>query len=409
MQFKTFAPLLAAATAAQATSILVASYDGAVTTFELTEKNGNFTLEETSVSNDCAPSPSWLTIDASRGEVYCLNEGLETLNGSISSFTVSRDGSLTHVQNTTVISGPVSGVFYGEPAGKRGLVVAHYSGSAVSSWDLLGGAKFSLNQNLPYTLAKPGVVPSRQEAPHEHEAITDPTGQYVVVPDLGADLVRIYSWDEETLDLKALSPLKATPGTGPRHAVFWNPYGVACEGCTTYFYLVGELAADVTGYKVTYKRNGGGLSFKKIYHSSTYGYFNAPESNAPAEIVISPDNRFLTISNRNDSSFSVPNINPSNSTAEVSDAISTFKLNQDGTLTFSQLAPAYGPFPRHISYNAIGDLVGVGLQNSNEVAILKRDTLTGNIGEAVARAQLGGMVTNVVFLEEKALGGKLGG
>jgi len=140
---------------------------------------------------------------------------------------------------------------------------------------------------IRYTLSHPGPVPSRQEAPHEHEAITDPTGQYILVPDLGADLVRVFSFDKITLKLTALNPLKAAPGSGPRHAAFWNPYSTACPTCTTYFYLVSELASTVTGYAVTYLPNGGGLNFTEVYRSTTYGLLNLPEGNAPAEIHVS--------------------------------------------------------------------------------------------------------------------------
>ena len=279
--------LLGVATSfASATTIFVSSYSGTVTSLSLTESQGNYTFQQVAVSTDCAPNPSWLTLDANRGLLFCLNEGLETTNGSLSSFTVSANGTLTHVQNTTTISGPVSSIIYGEPAGRRGIVLAHYTGSAVSSWYLDGGGKFSSNQNIPFTLNATGPAADRQEAPHEHEAILDPTGQYVLVPDLGADLVRVFSYESD-LRLQELAPLQTAPGDGPRHAAFYNPYGVACEGCTTYMYVSNELASSVTGYAVTYLPNGGGLSFDRVYNSSTYGYLSAPASNAPSEILVS--------------------------------------------------------------------------------------------------------------------------
>lgn len=282
------AALLAlSAAAVSATNLFVSDYSGNITSLSLTENNGTYVLNQTFLNADCAPNPSWLTIDANRGLLFCLNEGLETVNGSLSSFTINGDGSLTHVKNATTISGPVNGVIYGPAAGQRAIALAHYTGSAVSSWLLQGGGNFSFNEDLPYTLAQPGPDPSRQDAPHEHEAITDPTGQYILVPDLGADLVRVFSYDEATLKLKTLSPLKAAAGSGPRHAAFWNPYGVSCEGCTTYFYLVAELASTVTGYAVTYLPNGGGLNFTQVYKSTTYDLLNLPEGNAPAEVHVS--------------------------------------------------------------------------------------------------------------------------
>ena len=279
--------LTAAAAKVSATNLFVSDYAGSVTSFSLTARNGTYNLTQTFKSEACAPNPSWLTIDANRGLLFCLNEGLTSPNGSVSSFTINADGSLNHIQNTTTISGPVNGVIYGAAAGRRAIALAHYTGSAVSSWLLDGGGKFSFNENLPYTLPKPGPVPARQEAPHEHEAILDPTGRYIVVPDLGADLVRIYGYDDATLKLKTLSPLVAAPGSGPRHARFWNPYGVSCDGCPTFFYLVSELTSAVTGYAVTYLPNGGGLNFTQVYNSTTYNLLNNPIGNAPAEIQIS--------------------------------------------------------------------------------------------------------------------------
>ena len=278
--------LVLCATAAIATNVFVSDYAGQVTSLKLTEKNGNYTAKKVHVTNACAPNPSWLTIDVDRGLLFCLNEGLESVNGSLSSFLINTDGSLTHVQNATTISGPVNGVIYGPPAGQRAIALAHYTGSAVSSWILDSHGKFKHNQNIDFTLAHPGPDASRQDAPHEHEVILDPTGQYILVPDLGADLVRVFSWDTETLKLKTLKPLKAASGSGPRHAAFWNPYSVACEGCTTYFYLVAELASTVTVYAVTYLQNGGGLEFKEVFKSTTYGLLNLPEGNAPAEIHV---------------------------------------------------------------------------------------------------------------------------
>lgn len=269
-----------------ATTLFVSSYAGTVTTLSLTEDGGSYNLSELSVSTDCSPNPSWLTLDANRGLLFCLNEGLETTNGSLSSFTVSLDGSLTHVQNSTTISGPVSGIIYGEPAGRRAIALAHYGGSAVSSWYLDGNGNFSFNQEVTFSLNQSGPVADRQAAPHEHEAITDPTGQYVLVPDLGADLVRVFSYNND-LQLQELAPLQGAPGSGPRHAAFYNPYGVACDTCTTYLYIVNELASTVTGYTVTYEPSNGGLSFEVVYNSSTYGDLVAPQGNAPSEIHVS--------------------------------------------------------------------------------------------------------------------------
>ncbi|EMC97877.1 hypothetical protein BAUCODRAFT_31884 [Baudoinia panamericana UAMH 10762] len=378
MKATTAFTVMAMTVAASATNLFVSDYNGYVNTYSLTAREGNYSLTSIFNTTECAPNPSWLTIDTNRGLLFCMNEGLNTVNGSLSSFTINGDGSLTHVENTTTPSGPVHGVIYGNAAGQRAIALAHYTGSAVTSWLLQGGGRFAENQELFFTLPQPGQNPSRQDAPHEHETILDPTGQYILVPDLGADLVRVFSWNQTTLQLKGLAPLQAPPGSGPRHAAFWNPYGTSCENCTTYFYLVSELASTVTGYAVRYLPNGGGLNFTQVFVSSTYGILNKPQGNAPAEIAVTPDNRFLVISNRNNTSFGLPG---PNGTVIPSDSLSTFRLVDDGTLVFVQLWASGGSYPRQFSIDRTGSLVAVGNQYSQNIAILARDVATGLIGE----------------------------
>ncbi|KAH9828840.1 Lactonase, 7-bladed beta-propeller, partial [Teratosphaeria destructans] len=197
--------------------------------------------------------------------------------------------------------------------------------------------------------------------------------------------------------------LQAAPGSGPRHGAFWNPSSVVSEDGTTFFYLVAELSSTVTGYAVRYLPYHGGLRFMKVTESTTYGPLDLPEGNAPAEVQVTPDNRFLIISNRNNTSFSLPT--STNGTLEPSDSLSTFALQTDGTLAFHQLWPSGGRYPRHFSTNAAGDLVAVANQYSQDVVVLRRDTATGLIGEPVARATVGGNTTCVVFDEQEAFSG----
>lgn len=54
--------------------------------------------------------------------------------------------------------------------------------------------------------------------------------------------------------------------------------------------------------------------------------------------------------------------------------------------------------------NAIGDLIAVGLQYSSEVVIMARNVASGLIGKPVARVEIDGQVTCVMWDEQKALG-----
>jgi 6-phosphogluconolactonase (cycloisomerase 2 family) len=276
---------------AAATNLFVSDYSGNITTLSLTEHKGIYSLLPTSFNEACAPNPSWLTLDINHGTLYCLDEGLNTTNGSLTSFTISPGtGKLAKIHREETISGPVNGVIYGDAAEQRAIALAHYSGSAVSSWTLDANhtANFAFSQAITFSLSKAGPDAERQDAPHEHEAVLDPTGKFLVVPDLGADLIRVFSFDSKTNELVPQTPLQVTPGSGPRHVVFYQPYGVVGgKDGTSFMFLVSELANTVTSFAVSYPDKGG-MRFKQVYKTTSYGDdLVVPAGNAVAEIAIS--------------------------------------------------------------------------------------------------------------------------
>ncbi|KAL0933092.1 extracellular aldonolactonase [Colletotrichum truncatum] len=394
-----FVPLLlsslAAAPAPAAASILFASsYSGDITTLNLTLSGENATqstLQALSSSNGCGPSPSWLTLDKSNSRLYCTDEGLTTDHGSVSSFTTGPDGKLEQLAKVNTTVGPVSAVLFGEK--NNGLAIAQYGGSSVSWFDVSNKAAITPVKSERFTMAGPGPNPSRQEAPHPHEVLLDPKGQFVLAPDLGADLVRVYSVDG--VNLAAVEPLKAPPGSGPRHIEFLvTPAG------KTYLYLITELANTVNTYEVTYLENKT-LGFKEVFSVSTYGAGgSAPAGASGAEIWISSDGKFLSISSRNDSAFSITNPDTKDGAQVPSDSINSFSINaQTGELTLLQKFPAGGRIPRQFSVNKDGSLVAVALQSDSRVVIISRDAASGKLGEIIASAKVAGEVNAIIFDE----------
>lgn len=152
----------------------------------------------------------------------------------------------------------------------------------------------------------PGPNAERQDAPHPHGAYLDPTGRYVLVPDLGADFVRIFEVNQRTGQLEEVSPLVTKPGLGPRHLAFWTPKSatgiqIANGEVEVYFYLVSELMNTLTGYKVSYSESGS-MEFTSVYEESTFGGQNpGPDGSKASEIAISVSPPFhppLFLSNR---------------------------------------------------------------------------------------------------------------
>lgn len=100
------------------------------------------------------------------------------------------------------------------------------------------------------------------------------------MPDLGADLVRIYRIDPRDGSLEECEPLAVDPGSGPRHLAF-----VVQERIIRMF-LVTELANTLLGYEVAY--DGHSILFEKFWSSGSHGLDKeVPEGAAASEIIAS--------------------------------------------------------------------------------------------------------------------------
>jgi 6-phosphogluconolactonase (cycloisomerase 2 family) len=242
-------------------------------------------------------------------------------------------------------------------------------------------------------LATPGPVALRQDLSYLHEVLIDPSKKYILMNDLGADLVRVFSWDKKTLaPLTELASMYTEPGVGPRHGVFWNsPSGVL------YYFFVGELSQNVYSYQIHYNATGG-MYWTKIFQIPALGLGNSrPAQTSPvSEIALSPDNKFIIVSNR-DVSFPQSTIYASGPT----DTISTFSIHGNGSLSLVQLAPSGGWSPRQFSLNKKGDLIAIGHQGNKSVIVWKRDVASGKIDTSapVGNVTLTGAVVATIWDE----------
>lgn len=386
--------LVALASSAAAVNLYVTSYSGNVTTFSF-ERN---TLKPIAVNQQCGTSPTWLQLEAQnlrKKTLYCVDEGFSAPS-TLNSYNINRDGSLAKLSSVVTIPGPVSSVFYN--TGKRcAVALAHYGGSAITTYLKSPEGQLTSLQNLTFTLPAPGPRPE-QEAPHVHHSIIDPTGQFLLFPDLGADLTRIYSFDPKTSLLQEQLPLKADAASGPRHAVFWTAGKIrGGKKGATFLFIIHELSNHITSYSVSYP--GAGISFTKVGDFGLFGPRDTPAGARAAEILVSPDNQFILASNRNVTLFNVANPDPKNSTTIPSDSIVSYKVSDDGQLAFQSLAPSGGSFPRHFSFNKDGSLVSITNQRSGNVVVWKRDPRTGAFGERLATYEGLGETTNSVWDE----------
>lgn len=265
----------AATTHASAVRLYSAHSDGNVTTLSLTGGSGNYTLAVASVTADCEANPAALTLDKENGVLYCYDRGGSTdTAGSLNSFAIDRSqhGALTRISR---VEAPYSGVWGEiltvEETGKRVYVSASYTPGAVGVFslgldnDTLPGT--GPMQTIFPTIETPGPVADRQERSHLHHVIFDPSNTYILIPDLGGDRVRVFTYngtghlmEDET------SVLTADAGAGPRHGFFRvNDAG------ETFFLFNGELSRMVYSYKVTYAEDGSRLRFEKVFETTALG------------------------------------------------------------------------------------------------------------------------------------------
>lgn len=246
-------------------------------------------------------------------------------------------------------------------------------------------------------MAGPGPVAARQDKPHPHAVVPDPTGQFLLAPDLGADLLRLFSVDPATGALTSCANVKTGPGDGPRHAAWWAPSGGGGEnGNVTsgngrrrqrqqqppppaqpqMLFVVNELGNSVSGWKVSYP--GGCLGLAHTQTLATYAAGQrAPAGAKAAEVHVAGD--FVYVVNRNDQSFGA-----------TQDSVATFRVDAGtGQLAFVEATSAYTYYPRTFQINKAGDLVAWGGQTSSTVAIVPRNPTTGRLGPVITSLLVG--------------------
>ncbi|RYN16452.1 hypothetical protein AA0113_g12325 [Alternaria arborescens] len=366
-------PTLLMVMPSSASQLFAADSRGNVSTLLLTENGNTSSLTVISVTADCGPNPASLNVDYQNRILYCLDRGRAPgTEGSLNSLRIAADGSLSRIAR---VSAPFSGVaaefFDDEETGVRGYVSTSYNRSAIGIYRLPddnGGLSEPAQIIFPNTTAI-GPVTARQDRSYLHGVFLDPTRKFLLMTDLGQDRIRVFRYNQQTIaPLAELAPLVTPLGCGPRKAVFWT----APETGNLFLFVNGELDQRVYSYQVEYKEDG--LEWRLVDDVVSISEY-LPVTTAPtSEIAITPDGRFVIVSNR-DVSFLGSPIHRTRS----SDTLSVFSINANGTLTLVQHAPSGGYSPRQLMINTDGDKIAVGHQNNNTVVIWKRDVETGKI------------------------------
>ncbi|GAP87545.1 putative nitrous oxide N-terminal [Rosellinia necatrix] len=351
-------------------NLLASHYTGKI--YSLSFNNG--TLKVGPSVAGAGSLPAWLGLDTSSDgakTVYSVDEDWFG-SGVLASFAVGADGTLTQTGRLASLGASVHGTPY---ADSKFFATVEYDPSTLTTYALPFRAGGKVLQKFKFNMTAPGPHP-RQNAPHPHAAHVDPTGRFLLVPDLGADLVRVFGIDATSGQLTACPPGEASPGDGPRHGAFWAPAGGnSTDGLM--LYTVNELGNSVTSWATSYPAAGAGgagcLSLQRRQTLPTYAGGALAAGSKAAEVHVAGD--FLYAANRADQTFGARQ-----------DSLAAYAIDaaSGGRIAWLGAANAHAWFPRTFQVNRAGDLVAVGGQTSSNVAILRRDPATGRLGDLVA-------------------------
>lgn len=238
-----------------------------------------------------------------------------------------------------------------------------------------------------FYMAAPGPDVRQKNGPHPHMTLLDPTGKFLLVPDLGADRIHVFAIDTDSGHLNACPDAVTGPGDGPRHGAFWSPTGNTMNANGLKLFILNEIGNSVSSWNVMY--GAGCLSLNHTQTISTFAPGKVPAATTyqgavfpakAAEVRIAGNS--LYAANRNDKSF-----------GSQTDSLASYTIDSTGTLSLVELTSAYAFYPRSFSINKAGTLLAVGGQTSSTVSIIARDTTTGKLGPLVASLQVGSQGT----------------
>ncbi len=191
---------------------------------------------------------------------------------------------------------------------------------------------------------------NRQVGPHAHCAHF--WHDWVFIPDLGENAVFQYRWDGDTKQLVRETWIEFESGSGPRHMVI-HPTLDICYVSNELFNTVCVARLDPSDPDEIKPR------LVPFQYESTID--DRHQVSYVSEIKLSPDARFLYVSNRGD------------------DSIAIFAVGDDGMLTRTGLVSTGGRFPRNFAITPDGLAVLAANQDTGQVRVFDRDIESGDL------------------------------
>ncbi|TDO73642.1 6-phosphogluconolactonase (cycloisomerase 2 family) [Flavobacterium chryseum] len=348
LTFIAIAFLIALNSFSQNTYVFLGSYNRdkeaeSIQVYQLDTLNGKLS-KVTSVKNII--NPSFLTLSPNGKFLYACTDTKTPNAGSVSSFEFNPENkSLTFLNKQS--SGGENPVYVSVHKSGKWLVNANYTEGSVSVHPLLENGKIdSIAQNFQYTDGS--IHKERQTRSHVHSAVFSPQNDYLFLPDLGADKIRCYKFDENQKQplIETKNPFTKTDlEAGPRHFTFYpnQKFG----------YCIEEMAGAISVYQYEI----GNLT--KIQRINTHSD-KITEGFESSDIHISPDGKFLYATNRG-----------------KENNIAIFSIDENGLLKNIGYQSTLGKHPRIFAIDETGKFLIATNVISGNVVVFKRNLQTG--------------------------------
>lgn len=296
-------------------------------------------------NTDSVTNPSYLTISKDQKYVYAVNETNGANPGRVTAYSFDKKNVKLNFINATA-SGGDDPCYISTRNDNKWLAVANYTSGTATLFPINPDGSVK-----PYTQIINDSIYSTPDnrTPHVHETVWSPDEKYLITPDLGLDKLVVYKFNPNSktpLTVPSTSIAQSADSTGPRHITFSK------DG--KFVYLMHEMGANVT----VYSWNDGQLTEVQDIGTFPKGFAGIKDG---AEIMISPDGKFLYASDRGDL----------NLIAIFSIDTSTGKLALKGTISTE------GKHPRNFIIDPTGNYLLVANQDSENIIIFKRDQQTG--------------------------------
>jgi 6-phosphogluconolactonase len=290
-----------------------------------------------------ADNPTFLAFGPQEKFVYSVNEVRE---GTVSSFAFDKKAmKLKEISKVSSNGGGPTHIAVDHTG--QCVFTANYGGGSVASFHVNNSGQLSEAVSFFQYSADEA---KHERKPHAHRVTVSPDNRFLLVNDLGLDVIHVYRLDAATAKLTPHDPplWQAKTGYGPR-TLHFHPNGHVA-------YCVNELKPNVN--VLSWDALRGVLSTLQDLSIVPEGY-SGPA--APSDIAFDSKWRFGYEASRLD------------------DFLATFSVAGDGKLTMIDKSSCGGKRPRHLVVDPSDRWVLVANQDTDTIGVIARDTKTGKL------------------------------